>query len=541
MAMYGGSGDSSPVVCRSPSSALEYKVSVNSSSSPDRRTVNFEDVLDSIGFHKKQVYIIIMCCLLYSHGTIGTLTLTLATPSMLEYWPELKERPLYYNTQFALTNVARLVGSVLLLPLMDRIGRRTFTSICFFVSFILAPISGFAPNFVVWMLFRCVMALLATNLTAAAMVYNFELVSCTRRALPAILTQTSGCFFIVYASFLNGALEDKFGDASWRYLAWIVPVPQIITAFLFFYTWLETPRFDAVVKGNTSRAWRTLVWLSPGGELNLRDRLEIPNDDAEISDHLILLGDRNEVEDYEETSFWSDIRDSLFNQYLLASRKETRGKMFWICMVWFLQSFSHWGIVTYMSLFYKDIGLNVTYTTAGSFLVQLPSQVILYFLMQWRHAGRVRSMQIYFFLCTIAHGVLAVLVYLNVEDKTGMTIAALMCFFFGGPIWGPLYAYTTEIFPTVQRSAGVGLASAVAAIANIGTTYAGTLAVTSNKSWSYPLIWGSLRLAACACCFMLKYDTRDMPLDDGAVVSRSVSASPDPSTSLNLVTKGGRF
>lgn len=84
-------------------------------------------------------------------------------------------------------------------------------------------------------------------------------------------------------------------------------------------------------------------------------------------------------------------------------------------------------------------------------------------------------------------------------------------------LWGlsisfaTVYLYAGELFPTVVRNSGVGLASTVARIGSMAAPFVATLSHTSP--WLPPLIFGATPLIGAALCIILP-DTRGRKLPD---------------------------
>lgn len=74
-----------------------------------------------------------------------------------------------------------------------------------------------------------------------------------------------------------------------------------------------------------------------------------------------------------------------------------------------------------------------------------------------------------------------------------------------------MYLYAGELFPTVVRNSGVGLASTVARLGSMLAPFVATLAHTSY--WLPPLAFGIVPLVGAALCIVLP-DTRGRKLPD---------------------------
>lgn len=506
------------------SGALSVSLEIVSTSdasrtSPNRREVTFEEILGLIGLHTKQWAALALGCCLYAHANNCTLIATMATKSMDEGWNIATDRPMIYNLTFALGNVARLISMIVFLPLMDVIGRRQFTALTFFSSLILLGLAALSPNYWVWLASRVIIMFLSTPLYAASMIYALELLFVNRRALPGCGTQSINVLNIMSMTLIGGALEGRSPENAWRWLAGVMVLSQLIGVGLMIGLWIESPRFLAVNLGKTDEAWKSFAKLTPGGEPALRKLLKLSGTTKPLRHYLKLNGDLAELPEGTRTrpnKLTTLIKASVKSMYSLLTQKETRSKMIVLCLIWFFQSFAHWGLVSYMPQFYEKMHLPSTAITAASFAVQVIAQFILYFLMQSDRVGRLGAIGLFLCCCAVVHGLLAAAIVVYPKTKWLLSSLAVLCNFFGGPVWGPIYTYTAELWPTINRGGGVALPSAAGAIGMILTSYTSTALFKLSSFWIAPALWGGLRLLACLLCFFLHQETNQRPMDERA-------------------------
>eukprot|EP01054_Gregarina_sp_Poly1_P003694 Gregarina_sp_Poly_1__3693@NODE_2090_length_2702_cov_27_982543_g1349_i0_p1_GENE_NODE_2090_length_2702_cov_27_982543_g1349_i0NODE_2090_length_2702_cov_27_982543_g1349_i0_p1_ORF_typecomplete_len528_score41_57Sugar_tr/PF00083_24/1_2e45MFS_1/PF07690_16/2_4e02MFS_1/PF07690_16/7_3e18MFS_1/PF07690_16/5_5e07MFS_2/PF13347_6/0_0011MFS_2/PF13347_6/1_5MFS_2/PF13347_6/0_057MFS_4/PF06779_14/0_00055MFS_4/PF06779_14/1_2e02MFS_1_like/PF12832_7/0_0091MFS_1_like/PF12832_7/0_00094MFS_1_like/PF12832_7/3e02_NODE_2090_ len=478
--------------------------------------MTMDEILERIGTHRMQWMIIIISAFSYGHFSVQTMVPTLSVASLFEMWPDLAERSVYFNSVFAAGAFARLVGSLCLIPLLDQFGRRNFLIFCLVISIVTSCASALAPAFPVYVVLRALTLMFTSVLPAAATVYSVELVRTKTRALPSMLCQAVATMIVVYGTFTAAGVGGQRDDRhAWKWISMVSCAPAVIPCTLLALTWLETPRFLMAVKQDTPKAWKTLSRLSPGGSVELRTRLVgkgFETTEEELQS-LIQIEGLGGQETAKSGNIVTKILHTLKGMWQILTRKDDFLLTYSLLLTWALQAFSHWGLSSYMTLFYSFIGVDVTWTTAASFLVQVPGQLILYFIMQSR-LGRIGSIKIYAALCTVMHLMLSVLLGVGVSNRGGLTFTAMMCFFFGGPLWGPIYTYSAESYPTTIRSSAMALFTSTGAIATIITTYVGSISLDEQRTWTYPLIWGLLRFGIVLCALGWKFETKGARLLD---------------------------
>lgn len=331
-------------------------------------TFTMEEVLAVIGTHKYQIVIMIASAVTYGHFSMQSMLATLSTTSMWEEWEWLSEDRYTYNLVFALQAFSRLAGSLFLLPWIDIIGRRPFIFYCLVLSTIVGICSAWSPNFPVYIIFRCAVLCLTSVLPSAATIYSLEMVFTRRRALPAMLCQFVATCYVVYVTFLMEGLERSKGEEqAWRWAAGIAQVPTLVAVLGMMWVWLETPRFVATNQENPRKAWSILCKLCQKGEDGLLERLKV----SVLPDTFAGL-----VKTDRKNKSWCNlVLENFVHMGKFIVSKTYRRNTFGVMALTALQSFAHWGMSSYLTLFYTYIGVNRTWTTAGSFAIQIPGEL----------------------------------------------------------------------------------------------------------------------------------------------------------------------
>eukprot|EP01053_Blabericola_migrator_P000037 Blabericola_migrator_1__36@NODE_100_length_14362_cov_139_136341_g85_i1_p4_GENE_NODE_100_length_14362_cov_139_136341_g85_i1NODE_100_length_14362_cov_139_136341_g85_i1_p4_ORF_typecomplete_len511_score75_87Sugar_tr/PF00083_24/8_5e44MFS_1/PF07690_16/6e02MFS_1/PF07690_16/6_7e17MFS_1/PF07690_16/4e09MFS_3/PF05977_13/0_00016MFS_3/PF05977_13/8_7e02MFS_3/PF05977_13/2_4_NODE_100_length_14362_cov_139_136341_g85_i168178349 len=477
--------------------------------------MTMDEILERIGTHRMQWIVILISAFSYGHFSLQAMVPTLSVQSLKECWPHLKERPIVFNSVFAASAFARLVGSLCLLPLLDRFGRRNFLMAALCGSVLLSCAAAAAPEFYSYVVLRSLTLLITSVLPSAATIYSVELVRMRARSVPGTCCQFLGSIMVVYGTLVAGVLgAQSLNPNAWRWVTIVSCAPTVLPITGLAYVWVETPRFLLAVKHDVTKTWRALKRMSRGGEI-LKARLLEQNplkSDLSVAEAVVVEG-MDDSKPTAKVSIWKEIKATMIGTWSLLKQRERAVLTYTLALTWALQSFSHWGLSAYMTVFYSFIGVNVTWTTAASFFVQLPGHLVLYYLMESR-LGRVGSIKAHATLCSLMHLLLSIVLAVGVTNQGLLMTLAMLCFFFGGPLWGAIYTYSAEMYPTTLRSSAMALFSATNAVAAIVTTYIGSVSLDANRTWSYPLIWGLLRLGILFCAFFWKKETVRATLED---------------------------
>jgi len=190
---------------------------------------------------------------------------------------------------------------------------------------------------------------------------------------------------------------------------------------------------------------------------------------------------------------------------LLEKTYVKRTLMVWIA--WFVVSFVYYGLFIWLPRFFAAAGISEARALWFSFfmmLAQLPGYLSAAYFIE--KIGRKISLAAYFFGTAGA-----ALGFSLVSETTSLVIMGLVTSFFCLGVWGLVYAYTPELFPTSFRGTANGSAGVMARIAGITAPYFTAIFVGKENLFT-ALIWFAL-FSAIAAIFVLLWgvETKGVP------------------------------
>ena len=199
---------------------------------------------------------------------------------------------------------------------------------------------------------------------------------------------------------------------------------------------------------------------------------------------------------------------------LFSRRYVRRTVMLWI--LWLGVVFTYYGMFVFVPTLLVERGLSVVRSNEFFFLSTL-AQVPGYFTAAWLVEKIGRKATLVAFLLGTA---VAAFGFGNTGLGAGANAlapafiwAALLSFFDLG-VWGVVYTYGPELYPTALRATGTGAAAAVGRIGGIaGPFLTPVLVVTAGQSAVFALFTGILLLTAGA-VFLLAEETRGRSLEE---------------------------
>ncbi|POI22143.1 hypothetical protein CIB84_014110, partial [Bambusicola thoracicus] len=184
---------------------------------------------------------------------------TAQQPSLLTEFDLVCDRKDLSDISQSVYMVGLLVGAMIFGPLSDRIGRRPVLLISILGQSLFGLVIAFLPNFIVYMVFRCIMATAVSGILITTLPLATEWVGVSYRPKAVLITH---CFLAAGQLVLAGL---SYGIRNWRLLQIAGSAPMFA---LFFYYWVlpESARW-LVTKGKIEEAKK---YLKKAASINKR-------------------------------------------------------------------------------------------------------------------------------------------------------------------------------------------------------------------------------------------------------------------------------
>eukprot|EP01054_Gregarina_sp_Poly1_P001119 Gregarina_sp_Poly_1__1118@NODE_1274_length_4520_cov_241_024927_g133_i1_p1_GENE_NODE_1274_length_4520_cov_241_024927_g133_i1NODE_1274_length_4520_cov_241_024927_g133_i1_p1_ORF_typecomplete_len513_score37_50Sugar_tr/PF00083_24/1_7e45MFS_1/PF07690_16/8_4e18MFS_1/PF07690_16/3_5e08DUF4191/PF13829_6/0_92DUF4191/PF13829_6/7_6e02MFS_3/PF05977_13/0_15MFS_3/PF05977_13/4_4e02MFS_3/PF05977_13/0_77_NODE_1274_length_4520_cov_241_024927_g133_i19172455 len=483
---------------------LSY-VTVKDATSRDaeKKSFSVEEVLERIGGSWPKIVMIVAMCLLYGSFMANNMLPTLSTNSIWSLWPDLEDHKPYYNMVFAGQALARLLGSIVLIPCQDLIGRRNQLFICGTLLVIFTGSTSLCSHFWGYVLIRFLASFAAAALPSTAQVYVIEIVSAKHRAIPSTLLQVWQVTQTMIITGVNiGFRGLAHPERTWKYLyAFSILFPLLGVLILLGFR-IETPRF-AATRGQHARTWRQLGRLTHGGDRGLAIKLNVP----EVYDCRL---EGVSPDPPPRKNLFQIIIDNFKRMFVLVTDVQTRCTTAVLCLLWATTAVGFWGFTTYMTTFFDYIGLTSDSTVFYCSLIQLPGFALQWWFMQRSGTlgGRLFTLRLCAGWCFTGLIALVITIRTAFDSKGVLLLFSLWTYMFSNPLWGVIYTYSSEAYPTTHRGAAMALFGTVNAVCTLITTFIGSISVTHDTVWRYPLIWGCFYFLTFFVSLLLRKETR---------------------------------
>lgn len=401
-----------------------------------------DEIVEKYVDRKTQRKFLMLTSIAWMFDAAGVMLLSFVLPYVIEEWK-------LTSTQGAAiasaTFLGMLLGALSVGFVADLLGRKTSNLLFFVVTITFTFLSGFSKSFSALVVLRALSGFGYGGLMPSFNAYLSEFTSTGLRGRYLVLLESSWAVgSILIGLFAVLVLPD------WRWIFWIFGFGYIFVPV--FSRMPETPKY-ALLRGGKS-ALEKVLGKKVEEEIVPPKKEKVPIASLLKKEHL---------------------KDTIL-----------------IWSVWFVVSFVYYALFTWAPRIFSSQGISVLKSSWFTFymmVAQLPGYLsAAYFIEKW---GRKVSLGVYF----IGTGA-AALLWANVRGDVSLLVSAMVLSFFCLGVWGLVYAYTPELYPTPLRGTGNGAAGVWARVAGMIAPYYTGFMMERGKSIAETLSWISAMAVA---------------------------------------------
>lgn len=403
--------------------------------------------------------------------------------TIITQWNLICDKSQLANTSQTIFMLGILCGSMIFGSWADKHGRRS----PLVAAVIIQLLTGVSTAFVPWFWLFCALRFVTAMATGGTLVVSFvlimELIGEKWRELVSIIYHVP--FNVGYATLPLFAYFLR----DWHYFQFAVSIASVV---LLSYYWLvpESPRWLFTI-GRVNEAAYVLEKAATVNKLPTQS----------IRDHLIDHSKR------QQANAVSQARGTISD---LLRTPNMRKKTICICFNWFAVGLSYFGVALYIGQSAGDIFMNVSLSAVTS----IPGSLLPIFTM--RVIGRRNSL----IVSSMGAGICMILVAVFPKWQVILASLAMICTSMAFPT---TYLYSGELFPTIVRNQGIGIASMMARIGPMVAPFIISLKLVAPAL--PPIVLGIMPVISAVSLLMLP-ETRGHPLpatiEDGEAFGKKV-------------------
>ncbi|XP_077350601.1 solute carrier family 22 member 15 isoform X1 [Festucalex cinctus] len=339
--------------------------------------------------------------------------------SIVTEWLLVKQQAYKVSLAGSLFFLGLLLGSFVFGPLSDTVGRRPVYLAALFLEVLLGYVTAASPSYETFAASRLLVGLMNGAIGLVCFILTQEYVGKSYWAMTGTLTSMTFAVGIALFAALGFVIR------PWRTLAAAANTWGVL-CFLLSVTLPESPRW-LYCRRRTRQAQEVMRYMAlmngrPAHELTLRPA----GDGGDGGGGAGVLQ--------------------------LATHPLLRFRTLLLMYIWLVCSLVYYGL----TLGAGDMSGNRYLNVAMYGLIELPAYPLCVYFMNRPWAGRRRSLSA--FLCLAAWACLcAVLIPEHTETRLGVTTLALLGKLTVSAAFNIVYVYTSELYPTVLRNAGLGV------------------------------------------------------------------------------------
>lgn len=410
---------------------------------------------------EKQRLLLILSSLAWMVDAAGVMVLSFTLPNLIDEW---KLSTITAGAIASSTFIGMLVGALSSGFVADLLGRKVSNLIYLLSTITFTFLLGFMKSPEQFMIFRMLAGFGYGGLMPSVNAYLSEFTTYQIRGRYLVLLETSWAVGSIIIGIFSVLTKESLGW-RWSFLSFFVAYILVP----IFLSLPETPKY-AYIKG---------------GKKKLEKVLEV-----EIKGSVDILQEKY----------------SIFS--ILKKKYLKRTIMIWLS--WFVVSFVYYALFIWAPRIFASQGISSARSLWFTFfmmLAQLPGYLSAAYFIE--KIGRKKSLTIYF----IGMGISA-LFWGYVSSTFLLVTMALILSFFCLGVWGLVYAYTPELYPTPFRGTGNGSAGVMARIAGIIAPYYTGYMLKIKASLPHIFLWLSIMsILAGSVVTILGIETKDKYID----------------------------
>ncbi|ABR29967.1 MFS transporter [Thermosipho melanesiensis] len=422
--------------------------------------MKIDQVVDIVIPKEKQRRILIFASFIWMVGAAGVMIMPFVLPDLISEWQLSK---ISASSLVSSTFLGMLFGALFSGVILDYFGRKSGMVFYLLISIVFTVFFGFSKSYSIAYFLRFVSGFGYGGLLPSVNTYLSEFTSIKLRGRYLVYLETSWAIGSILMALFAVTLGEKFG---WRSNFYIFLLGLFILISLLKNG--ETPKYIF--------------------EKNGKEALE--KQFGKIS---------QEIESVEKVKV----------TYSAMFKKKYLKQTILVMISWFVVSFVYYALFSWApKIFVNNLSISITkakWYTFYVYLAQLPGYLsVAYLIEKW---GRKRTLSVYF----VGMGLSSFLLFATMGNISFLFVILVLSFFTLG-VWGLVYAYTPELFPTSFRGTANGIAGVMARVAGILAPYFTGYFIDKSVVMvlSYTAI---ISIVTGVLVLILGVETKDRPID----------------------------
>lgn len=445
------------------------------------------DIISYIGIGRFQMLIIFLTCGGYCAFCCELMVYVFLSDRLGDEWGLTH---LQYSLLPFGTNCASILGSIVLGYASDHWGRVWSFAASTMLIFVFGLISVFATNFTFFVVMRVLLNIGIGGALTILFPTLLEFLPTKDRGRYMTYIILCGTLGAVFTAGMAWWLVPTYPELGWRIVLLICAVPSLIILLVRILFRYESPHF-LVGQGNLQQAATVLLQMSRVNKQSLED---------------LGISSREKLIEVLHQAFITAQEENTTPITSLFQRRYLRTTLL-LSVAFICQAGGYWGVTLFLPAQLERLGVNGYFNTFSVLLAEFPGIVLVAIIIEWPEIGRLNTLRVFSAMTVCFMALFGI-----IQTPVATTVFSMLLYFAMVPIFGILYTYASEVYPTRARSIALAYMNFVASLPGLVTPFISGYLVDVSVVWLYPVVWAGVYIVQLCAAMLLRYETREVEL-----------------------------
>ena len=452
-----------------------------------QETTSLGDIINHIGIGRFHLLIIFITCGGYCAFCCELMVYVFLSDRLGDVWSLTH---LQYSLLPFGTNCANIIGGLGLGYMSDRWGRVWSFAISTVFIFVFGLVSVFATNFSFFVVMRVLVNIGIGGALTTLFPTLLEFLPVKDRGRYMTYIILCGTLGATFTAGISWWLVPTYPRLGWRIVLLICAIPSFIILLVRVVFRYESPHFLAG-RGELSKAASVLETMASVNGRPLED-IGLSRREKIIE---VLCEAYETAQDENKTPITSLFQRRYLRTTLLLS-------VAFVC-----QAGGYWGVTLFLPAQLEKLGVDGYFNTFAVFLAEFPGILLVSIIIEWPEIGRLNTFRIFSTMTVCFMALFGI-----VQNPIATTTFSMLLYFAMVPIFGIMYTYISEVYPTRARSVALAYMNFISSLPGLVTPFVSGYLVDVQLVWLYPAVWAVVYAVQLIAAILLRQETRDIEL-----------------------------
>ena len=472
---------------------INFSINTDEDQSMPSRSLSPDDILSFIGFGPFQILAFCLSGLTYFAYGFDLSIFVFIEDSVTRTWNITKSD---YSFLPAATAIPNVIGALGFSFISDKFGRVWPYALCIGWMGTVSICSAFANSFYLLIALRCLTSVAIGGVPGFGFPTVIEFLPVNRRAPVAVLNMLMASVGLCCNYGLAWLLIPSQLEMGWRYYIAGSALPCFLVVAFRLVFYFQSPRY-LIANGKHNKAWKVFNTIAKMNRKKLTDFITM----SEFNNCLTINADENQSTKQKPQSIFVQLLKIFHPKYLRRTVP--------LSIILVTQSFGFLSSQLFLPDFLKKLNVGTYFTLLVTAIAQIPGILLLSIIVDWPEFGRLNSLRLFSALASLFFLLLSL-----IQTTASIPVFLILIYFSTSPIYGLLYTYISECYPTSIRSITTSYFFIIQALTYMVGALGSDKAANVSQHWLFPAIFAIVYFVQLCVSLVLNYEPRGRKLKD---------------------------